>query len=428
MKRGIFINLILIFVLLLLAALPVLIIASLEAMGKANGCNLNLPNAGGVCGDLYNLAFATGLFGTVTTPLLLLILAVYLLGVILLFFLLRWRRGTSGPVMRGMLFSTLGFIGLTGLSIGIVLGVNWYQVSWISACKSLPSSISMPGVQNGTLALSVKLPEPQGTLAQYAILSHDPETGASTVLSKVPGSVDPDWSPDGSRLVFVARPQDNNNWQLMRIDAGGGDLTILLQGSEKTQSPDWSPDGQSILMQRWQFVSANPEDELYTVSSNGADLTRIPGSPKTEADARFSPDGSRIVFVSNRDNNTDIYVMNRDGSQVRRLTRHPGQDIDPAWSPDGQWIVFSSNRGSRSAFNDYNLFIMAPDGTNQCQLTRDSGSEWQPVWSPDGQWIAYIALLDSQLFRIHPDGTQPTQIPIGAEVTDLLGMDWARRP
>ena len=63
----------------------------------------------------------------------------------------------------------------------------------------------------------------------------------------------------------------------------------------------------------------------------------------------FSPDGTRIAFVSNRDGNPEIYVMNRDGSNVRRLTNHPAGEMTPTWSPNGTQIAFTSDRAGQAA-------------------------------------------------------------------------------
>ena len=63
----------------------------------------------------------------------------------------------------------------------------------------------------------------------------------------------------------------------------------------------------------------------------------------------WSPDGRKILFVSERDGNFEVYVMNPDGSGRRNLTRHPGHDSAPSWSPDGRKIVFTTKSATATS-------------------------------------------------------------------------------
>ncbi|MGZ4694127.1 MAG: TolB family protein, partial [Acidimicrobiales bacterium] len=75
--------------------------------------------------------------------------------------------------------------------------------------------------------------------------------------------------------------------------------------------------------------------EIYTVEPDGSGLLRLTNNQADDEMPAWSPDGTRIAFVSNRDaSNEDIYTMNADGSGVVRITDDPSPDFDPAWSPD----------------------------------------------------------------------------------------------
>jgi Tol biopolymer transport system component len=87
----------------------------------------------------------------------------------------------------------------------------------------------------------------------------------------------------------------------------------------------------------------------------------VPGSTDTNPEA--SPDGHRVVFMSQRDGNWEVYIVRIDGSDLRRLTNHPANDGLPAWSPDGQHIAFVSDRDGRWA-----VWAMRPDGSQQRRL------------------------------------------------------------
>lgn len=79
--------------------------------------------------------------------------------------------------------------------------------------------------------------------------------------------------------------------------------------------------------------------------------------------ASFSPDGTKIVFVSLSSGKAQIYLANADGSSVRQLTTE-STNAQPAWSPDGSRILFNSNRATPDG-NTYELYVMNSDGTNQ---------------------------------------------------------------
>ena len=74
----------------------------------------------------------------------------------------------------------------------------------------------------------------------------------------------------------------------------------------------------------------------------------------------WSPDGRKIVFVSERDGNFEVYVMNADGSGQQSLTRHPGHDSAPSWSSDGRKIAFTTKRDG-----NFEVYVMNADGSEQ---------------------------------------------------------------
>jgi Tol biopolymer transport system component len=432
MKRGVLINLAVILILVLLVVFPLLIFWITDLLANANGCDLTIGTTEGYCGSLYTFAFLAGLIGSVTSPIFLGLLGIYLTGVFL-FSLWQWvlsRRSDQPipPFTRGMLFSSVAIIGLAAITTMVIQAVNWYQVSFISDCKGLPDQSIISNLKNGLMAAGIKLPEPQGTIYQFRIVSVTSDGDQLNPLSDLPGSIDPAWSPDGNKLAFVTRPAGESPWEIHISDTTNQSDQVVFSSDIEIESPAWSPDGNSLYFNGWLENDPNPDIEIFKLDIDTGISTRIPGSTEFDGDAHPSPDGSRIAFVSQRDHSSDIYTMNTDGSNVQRLTRHPDFDIDPAWSPDGNWIVFSSNRGSSTALNNYNLYIMQPDGSNQCQLTNEPGSEWQPAWSPDGEWIAFISLLDSKVLRIKPDGSQLTPIDISMNVVGLLDLDWAAAP
>ncbi len=108
----------------------------------------------------------------------------------------------------------------------------------------------------------------------------------------------------------------------------------------------------------------------------------------------------RIAFVSDRDGDEEIYVMNADGSGVEQLTFNDSDDRYPAWSPDGSRIVFASERENDADM--YDIYVMNADGSGVEQLTDDC-SNYAPAWSPDGDRIAFTSR--GNIYVMNADGS-----------------------
>jgi Tol biopolymer transport system component len=126
--------------------------------------------------------------------------------------------------------------------------------------------------------------------------------------------------------------------------------------------------------------------------THGVDL---PNSLYSITRLAVSPDGAWLA-VSNGGGEfppRTIDLLRADGSDFRKLTSGH-EDVDPAWSPDGSSIVFASNRCCETSqgFDGYALYAMGTDGSGVHQLTHPLGTDWAPAWSPDGTRIAYVAL------------------------------------
>ena len=144
----------------------------------------------------------------------------------------------------------------------------------------------------------------------------------------------------------------------------------------------------------------------------------------------FAAQKSRIVFATLRFDNWEIYVMDADGGNQENLTNHPVDDMDPAWSPDGTKIAFVSNR------NDgvYQVYVMDAEGTNQIRLTYGPREKRFPDWSPDEGKIAFtvrdaephIAVMDADgnnRVRFEDHATEPSWSPDGNKIAFLSWRD-----
>jgi Tol biopolymer transport system component len=166
--------------------------------------------------------------------------------------------------------------------------------------------------------------------------------------------------------------------------------------------------------------------DIYTMNPDGSQPTRLTysGAGEFNVQPTWSPDHSKIAFVSNRSGgNVDLYVMHADGSMVQRLTDNPGEDSQPAWSPDGSRIAFvhgddPSYAGRINLLNceTAHIYVMKADGTGQKKLTT-VGNNTDPAWSPDSQQIAFSSNRDMgndsinyEIYRMNDDGGNPVRL------------------
>jgi Tol biopolymer transport system component len=189
----------------------------------------------------------------------------------------------------------------------------------------------------------------------------------------------PAWSPDGRRIAFVSNRDGNHD--IFVVDADGGGLRNLTRSRRNHRSlqwwgpdgPQWSPDGRTIAFRS----DRDGNDEIYVVNADGTELRRLTHNSKSDGGPLWSPDGRRILFW--RSNNPpgygirgDVWVMNADGSGERNLTRnaaHPfATDSSPAWSPDGRKILFVSDRDGNGE-----VYVMNADGSRVRKLTHLNG-------------------------------------------------------
>jgi Tol biopolymer transport system component len=175
----------------------------------------------------------------------------------------------------------------------------------------------------------------------------------------------------------------------------------FISSTRLEETPKFSPDGRRIA-----FTSnRSGSDELWVCDAEGknpAQLTNF-GGPHTHAPG-WSHDGSLIAFASLATGNGDIYVVGADGGSPRRLTSDPSAELEPSWSSDGRWIYFSSDRTGRSE-----VWKMPAAGGTAIQLTRGGGQN--PTESPDGRAVYYLrGQGESGLWEVNSQGGDETQV------------------
>jgi len=210
----------------------------------------------------------------------------------------------------------------------------------------------------------------------------------------------------------------NGNPDIYVMDADGSNTTRLTNNPASDVNPAWSPDGTKIA-----FVSARAgfgNDEIYVTDADGSNPTRLTNDSAGDYEPAWSPDGTRIAFGSSRDGNDEIYIMDANGSNPIRLTNNPTADYGPAWSPDGTKIAFASDRDG-----NHEIYVMDADGANQTNLTNDPADDADPTWSSDGARIAFESIRNGNqdIYAMDADGSD--QIRLTHDPSDDLGPAWS---
>jgi Tol biopolymer transport system component len=178
--------------------------------------------------------------------------------------------------------------------------------------------------------------------------------------------------------------------------------TKLTNNTAKDEVPVWSPDGTKIVF----HSDRDGNLEIYSMNADGSGQTRLTNNAAFDELPAWSPDGTKIVFDSGRDDSHgEIYTMNANGTGVTRLTNDPGYDFGSTWSPDGTKIAWQSSRNA----GQYDIYSMNADGTGQTNLTNNtSAQDIQPDWTPDGSKIGFATNRTANQYDIwwvNPNGT-----------------------
>lgn len=204
------------------------------------------------------------------------------------------------------------------------------------------------------------------------------------------GGIEPRWSPDGTRLVYVCGDYEPD---ICIIGIDGGGYAQLTSHPSRDINPSWSPDGLAIAYQ----TSRSGLSDIYLLELENLKERNLTQGKSQNAQPSWSPDGKLILFQSDRDGSMDIFVISTDGTYIGNLTSSKALDVDPKWSPDGELIAFRSNRDG-----SWDLFVMKRDGRELRNLTYGRGPVFTYAWSPDSRYIAFASGYggNSDIFKV----------------------------
>ena len=177
------------------------------------------------------------------------------------------------------------------------------------------------------------------------------------------------WSPDGTKIAFSSFCKINCD--IVTVDADGNDLINLTNHKWQDVRPSWSPDGSKMTFVSFRDGAAFDPHHIFVMNADGTERRNLTGDTNLAHNwaPTWSPGGRKIAFDSLRHlangSRNDIFVMTADGKELAQLTDGPGSNTSPVYSPDGTKIVYVSRRGG-----DANIFLMDANGMNVVKLTK----------------------------------------------------------
>ncbi len=169
--------------------------------------------------------------------------------------------------------------------------------------------------------------------------------------------------------------------------------------------------------------------ELYVINDDGSGQMRLTHNEADDYNPEWSPDGRKIAFNSDRDDEIYVYVMNADGSQAHRLTSLEGiHELQPTWSPNGKWIVLQATTADGHGKTTLQLVDLVSGEISE--LVNSEYVPQFPAWSPDSQFVWFASFKDqlgtsrSDLYTAHVESGKIQRMTYNG--SDGWGYDWIK--
>jgi serine/threonine protein kinase/Tol biopolymer transport system component len=308
--------------------------------------------------------------------------------------------GSSASPLKKRRFPV--WIGIAGGLIAVILCITvvglifWKTNPWqVDRTATVPAGQSMAQV-DATLTMTAEQKniseKPTQTLASAVIPAEEPtETPTPSQEPTHETSATPAATPVGGgsgQFAFVSDRTGLPQVWIQNMDGTG--LTQITNFTDGACQPDWAPDGKRLVVtspcrtRQDMYKGAS----LFLLNVDGSGFTPLVSVPGGDFEPAWSPDGKTIAFTSLRNHSfPHIYLYDLATNNVTRLAESSSSDRRPAWSPDGKKIAFETSRGGQGGTA---IYIMDSDGSNiQAFSNASAGYAYMPSWAPNGSIITF---------------------------------------
>ena len=248
-------------------------------------------------------------------------------------------------------------------------------------------------------------------------------TGLKQLTDLHDGACQPEWSPEGERLVFISPCDDDEDYYygagLFMMNADGSDQKLLMKVPGGDYDPAWSPDGKYIA-----FTSLRRQDQMPQIyildltDSTGNSVVRLPDPRDLPiSQPAWSPDSQGIAFTTSR---THVYIISTDGKNLRQASKVDDisiQNGEADWSPDGDVLVLTQRTAGVAGAPWLATLSYATIPTFPIAIPHDAPMS-AAQYSPDGGWLVYQAWLkptDKDIYIMIANGVERRQITSGPD-------------
>jgi TolB protein len=249
--------------------------------------------------------------------------------------------------------------------------------------------------------------------------------------------VRPQWSPDGRYIVQEVTSQGSSTTVALSIfdtrTSGSNSLRLITNTTGQIRNVSWSPDNSRVGFLA-DFLTIN-DSNIYAIDVDGENLRQVSTNSDFLGIFKWSPEGSQIAYLDDVDSNSlfELHVGAADGSSSNSIVALPGSGgvTNLEWSPNGTDIAYHANEQSNNIFE---LFAIQSDGSNKRRLSGDMTTSGVAnkdgfEWSPNGSQIAYLADQETstvvELFTSNADGSGNQNSTGSPNSLDISQPQWS---
>jgi TolB protein len=284
---------------------------------------------------------------------------------------------------------------------------NWRRIAHIIADAIYERLTGEKGYFDTRIVFVSEAGPKDKRIKKLAIMDQD-GANVRTLTSGKDLVLTPRFSPNKQEVTYMSFDGDVPAIYLLQLETGQREKVGNFPGI--TIAPRFSPDGQKVVLS---LLQDNGSANLYTMDLRSRSVTRLTNSAAIDTSASYSPDGSQIVFESDRGGKQQLYIMSAGGSEPNRISFGDGSYSTPVWSPRGDLIAFTKQSGGQ-----FSIGVMKTDGSGERILTTGFHNEG-PTWAPNGRVLAFFSQPSGGnpgLYSIDLTGrnNQPIPTPGGA--------------